>query len=58
MTFYVIILSCFSNRVSGVFTHVYYIQIFRFFLLNFLNIVFIEYDTQVFKGECYNTNTM
>jgi hypothetical protein len=40
MTFYVITLSC---RVSGVFTHAYYIQIFRFFLLDFLNIIFIEY---------------
>jgi hypothetical protein len=55
MTFYVITFSCFPHRVLGVFAHVFVIYIFRFFPMSFSKIVFILYDVQVLKGECYNT---
>jgi hypothetical protein len=56
MTFYDVTFSCFSHRVLGVFTKSFVIYIFRFFPLNFSKIVFILYDVQIFKEECYNTN--
>jgi hypothetical protein len=37
------------------FTQTFIIYIFRFFLLNFLKIVFILHDIQVLKEQCYNT---
>jgi hypothetical protein len=55
MTFYVLHFSYFFHRVSEIFAHAYYIQIFRFFSTGFLKMVFILCDIQVLKGKCYNT---
>jgi hypothetical protein len=55
MIFYTIVSSHFSHMVSGVFAQAFVIYIFKFFSLDFLNIVLILCDVQVLKGECYNT---
>jgi hypothetical protein len=52
MALYVVALSYFSHRVSGVFAQIFVIYIFRFFPLGFLKIIFILRKVQVLKGEC------
>jgi hypothetical protein len=56
MILYVVSFSCFSHRVSGVFTQTFVIYIFRFFSLGFSKIIFILCDVQVIKKECYKTH--
>jgi hypothetical protein len=52
-TIYVVAFSCFSHRVLRVFhKHLLHLQIFS---VGFSKIVFILYEVQALKGECYKT---
>jgi hypothetical protein len=51
---YIVAFSYFSLGILGVFTQVFIIYIFRFFLLDFLKIIFILHEVHVVKGKCYN----
>jgi hypothetical protein len=55
MILYIIAFSCFFHKVLEVFVQAFSIQIFRFFPLHFLKIIFIICVVQVIKGKCYNT---
>jgi hypothetical protein len=54
-TLYTVAFFDFSHKFLGAFAHIFIIYIFRFFLLDFLKIVFILREVQALKGKCYST---